>query len=118
MDTVFELARWVSAAAFLVFGLACLTTRHMVEEFRRYGLARFRVLVGSLEVLGALGLVAGVVWPAVHLLAALGLSLLMALGVATRIRIRDTVVQSLPAAALLLVNAFLVVHPLTRAPST
>jgi len=54
----------VSAAAFLFYGLACLVSPKLVAEFERYRLARFRALVGSLEVAGALGAHRGVVVPA------------------------------------------------------
>jgi len=105
----------LSIAAFLVFGTASLVHPRMVAEFERYGLARFRRLVGSLEVAGALGLLVGYAVPALVLPAAAGLTLLMALGVGVRMRIRDTLLATLPAFGLMLVNGFLVVHVLRAA---
>ena len=35
----------------------------MKRDFERFGLSHLRVLTGSLEVLGALGLMAGFWWP-------------------------------------------------------
>ena len=106
MDLAFELARALSAAAFLGYGAACVVSRHMVAEFERYGLARYRVLVGWLELFGGLGLLVSIGWPAVTPLAAGGLTLLMAAGVATRLRVRDPLPSLLPALGLGLVNAF------------
>jgi uncharacterized membrane protein YfcA len=78
----------------------------MKVEFERYGLARFRILVGILECLGALGLLVGYFNRPVLVLAAAGLMLTMLLGIATRIRIGDSLVRTLPAIVLLILNAF------------
>jgi hypothetical protein len=107
MDPVFEALRLLSIVAFLTYGGLCVAGRSMVGEFERFGLARFRVLTGSLEVLGALGLLGSYAFPGLVPLAAGGLSLLMLLGVLTRLRVRDSLAQISPALALMLVNAYL-----------
>ncbi|MHC4846771.1 MAG: DoxX family protein [Planctomycetota bacterium] len=118
MDPIFEVTRLLSSAAFLFFGLACLVSRHMIEEFRRYGLAPYRVPVGLLEMSGAVGLALASTFPALLLPAAAGLALLMILGLLTRLRIRDSLMQMLPAVVLLLMNGFLVLRALgTAAPA-
>ena len=68
----------------------------MKGEFKRYGLDRFRVLVGSLQLLGALGLLIGTRRPNVLLVASGGLGLLMLLGFTVRIKIKDSLWLSLP----------------------
>lgn len=115
MDSVFSWTRLLVALAFLGFGLACLGTRHMREEFARYGLPRWRLLIGTLEVCGALGLALSGVFPALLVPAAAGLCLLMLMGVLTRLRLRDTFAQMLPALVLLILNACLVVGGLSPA---
>jgi len=79
----------------------------MHREFFRYGLAVFRPLVGTLQILGAAGLLVGFLIPGLGRLAAGGLALLMFLGVVTRIRIRDTFLQTTPAAFYCLLNAWI-----------
>jgi len=106
VQITFEIARAASAAAFLGYGVACLVSERMDAEFRRYGLAKFRRLVGALECLGALGLLAGHFSRPVLVLAAAGLTALMVLAVATRVRIGDPLVQAMPAIVLFVVNAF------------
>jgi hypothetical protein len=115
MQTAFEIARGLSALAFLFYGITCLATTHMVAEFERYRLARLRRTVGVLECLGALGLVAGHFSTPLLIAAAAGLALLMLAGIATRIRIGDSLAQMLPAAALLLLNAFVLGVAIARA---
>ena len=79
----------------------------MRREFERYELSRFRFLTGSLQLAGAAGLVMGLVFPPLTLLAAGGLSLLMMLGVAARVRVNDSLVQITPAALLSTLNLIL-----------
>jgi hypothetical protein len=86
----------------------------MKVEFERYGLARFRKLVGALEFLGALGLLVGYFSHPVLVLAAAGLALTMLMGILTRIRIGDSLVQTLPAIVLLILNAFVLGVAVTR----
>jgi len=78
----------------------------MEAEFKRYGLARFRRLIGALECLGALGLVVGHFNRPVLVLSAAGLTLTMLMAIATRIRIGDSLAKTLPAIVLLVLNAF------------
>jgi len=113
MALAFQIATGLSVLLFLYYGVDCLFSDGMVVEFERYGLSRFRRLTGSVEVLGAVGLAVGYVVPAVLVLASAGLTALMALGVMTRVRVRDPLWETLPAAVLMAVNAFILYHALT-----
>lgn len=104
MPALVDLLAAASAAAFLFYGLACLFSSRLVAEFERYRLARFRVLVGSLEVAGALGLIAGWWFPPLQIAAASGLAALMLCGLWARWRIRDPWYAMLPAFVLGVVN--------------
>ena len=84
----------------------------MKQEFERWGLARFRLLIGTLEVLGGVGLFAGTTWPLVLTASSAGLCLLMVFGLAVRLKSRDGVLLSMPAAVLMLVNGYILVHSL------
>lgn len=80
----------------------------MIVEFERYGLKKYRLLTGFLEVLGALGQLAGFFIPELLVISSLGLTCLMMCGIWTRWRIRDPWVSFLPAFILMLMNAVLV----------
>jgi hypothetical protein len=99
----------VSAVLFLVYGLLCLFSGSMKVEFERFGLVRFRRLTGALEVLGGVGLLVGTRVPEVLLVASAGLALLMLLGVIARVRVRDSLLETLPAAVLMVANVWIVV---------
>jgi len=64
----------VSSTLFLFYGVACLFFAGMRRDFERFGLSRLRTLVGTLEVLGALGLIVGQLWPPLVPLSAGGLA--------------------------------------------
>jgi len=97
----------VSIAAFLFYGSACLISAKLVAEFERYRLARWRVLVGSLEIAGAVGLFAGQFFPPLKIAASAGLFLLMLCGLWARWRIRDPWYALVPAFVLGVMNLFI-----------
>ena len=104
MPVPIDILTAISAVAFLFYGLACLFSAKLVAEFERYGLARWRVVVGSLEVAGALGLIAGWWFPLLQTAAAAGLFALMICGLWARWRIRDPWYAMLPAFVLAVMN--------------
>ena len=107
MTRAVEIVIVLSAVLFLGYGSLVLFTGGMREEFERFGLARFRRATGALEVLGGAGLLVGPLRAEVLVLASGGLALLMLLGVITRVRVRDGVLETLPALLLMLANAFI-----------
>ncbi len=115
MWSVLTLLELVSVAAFLFYGAACLFSSRLVAEFARYRLSRWRVLVGLLEIAGALGLLLGWFLPFFTVAAAAGLTMLMACGLWARWRIRDPWYAMLPALILGLMNLAIVVLALRGA---
>jgi hypothetical protein len=109
MRLIFPAVLLFSAISFLCYGVSCLLTVHMKQEFDRFGLARFRQLTAVLQLVGALGLLAGFALPILGCVAAAGLALQMLLGFAVRLKIRDGVIQSSPALFYLGVNLYLAV---------
>jgi hypothetical protein len=89
---------------FFGYGYSCLFSEKMKNEFVRYGLAHFRRLIGILQIAGSLGLVAGFYFEPVTKVAALGLSVLMLLGVSVRIKIHDPFLAIVPAFVFMCLN--------------
>lgn len=104
MQVALEACRIVSLIVFLGYGGLCLHGSAMVAEFERFGLARFRVLTGGLEILGAIGLLLSFWVPPLLPFAAGGLGLLMFFAVLARLRVRDSLLQSSPALILMVAN--------------
>ncbi len=104
----------LSGLAFIGYGLTCLCTNHMVKEFERYGLLKFRKLVGLLELLGGLGIIVGLEYSSIKFISSLGLTLLMFLGVLVRLKIKDSIFLILPAFILMIINLSIFLHELYR----
>jgi uncharacterized membrane protein YkgB len=77
----------------------------MKQEFLRYGLGSQRLLVGFLQCIAGIGLLAGMSQPWMGQAAAGGLALMMLVAVVVRFQIRDTLLQTLPALFYLALNA-------------
>ena len=112
MTVLYQVSKAASIGLFLFYGLHVLVSNAMVREFERFGLVRFRKLTGVLQVLGALGLCLGYLLPHLVVPAAGGLALLMAAGVAVRIRCKDSIADALPATIMFAMNLFIVVYAL------
>jgi hypothetical protein len=93
--------------SFLFYGIGCFTSRHLQREFVRFGFSPQRKLIGLLQILGSLGLIGGYWFPPLGIAAASGLSLMMLVGVLVRIKIRDSLLKTIPAIFYSLVNAYL-----------
>lgn len=94
----------VSAISFLCYGISALFSPELEKEFIRYGLPKYRVMTGVLQIIGSLGLFIGFFNKELLLLSSLGLSVLMLLGFLTRIKIGDGFLQSLPSFIFLILN--------------
>ncbi len=107
LNTVDIILICVSGIAFIFYGLSVLLTDHMINEFTRYKMLEYRMLTGYLELLGGLGLIASFYIPKIGILSSLGLGTLMLMGSMVRIRIKDPLLDTLPAILLMLVNYYL-----------
>ena len=99
----------ISGLSFAVYGYQTLFGLPPRGEFERYGMPGVRKFVGSMQLLGALGVLLGLGSAVIGAWAAGGLALMMALGLLVRLRIHDAPRLMVPAASLGAVNAVLVV---------
>lgn len=86
-----------AAMSFFFFGFNCVFSNKMKLEFKRYGLVNYRNMTGILQILGSFGLLLGLKFPVFITISSAGLSILMLMGVITRVVIKDTITQLLPA---------------------
>jgi len=89
------------------YGVIALCHPHFVAEFARYGFDDYRGLIGVTQSLLGLGLLMGFYNKNLKIYAALGLAIMMAGAVGTRIHIGDTFIQSTPAIIYLIINLFI-----------
>ena len=80
-DLIYQLLIVTSSLSFLIYAIGALTMKSMKLEFERYGLAKFRVLIGCLQLAAVIGLLIGNRFPIVGFLASGGLTLQMLVAV-------------------------------------
>ncbi|MEO6039468.1 MAG: DoxX family protein [Saprospiraceae bacterium] len=97
----------ISSLSFLGYGIAYFISPQMKNEFKRFGLEKVGTLTVVLELLGAVGLLVGLKIPLILLISAGGLGLLMFLGVAVRIKVKDSLWVSLPAIFFMVLNFYI-----------
>lgn len=96
-----------SAISFIGYGSACFVSGALKQEFVRYGFGSLRTLIGGLQLCAGVGLLAGLSQPWMGRAAAGGLALMMLGAVGVRIKIKDTLVQTIPALFYLVLNGYL-----------
>ncbi|QSS97060.1 DoxX family protein [Psychroflexus sp. ALD_RP9] len=95
----------LNAFAFLVYGLSCLLTTKMKDEFKRFGIPQFRILTGILQVLGGLGCIIGFIWlDQLLFISTIGLAILMFSGIIVRLKIKDALFAAMPALTFFILN--------------
>jgi hypothetical protein len=97
----------ISSLSFLGYGIAYFISPQMKNEFKRFGLEKVGTLTAVLELLGAAGLLIGLKVPLILLMSAGGLGLLMFLGVAVRVKVKDSLWISLPALFFMILNFYI-----------
>ena len=80
----------------------------MNEEFKRYGLTdNQRKLTGLFQLLGSAGLLSSFYISWIGIVSALGLTIMMLVAFAVRIKIKDSLAQTAPSLVFLLLNAWI-----------
>ena len=97
----------ISSVSFLYYGISYFFSPQMQTEFKRFGLEKFGAFTAILEIMGASGLLVGLIYTPILLLSSGGLALLMLLGLLTRVRVKDSLWVSLPAFFFLVLNAYI-----------
>ena len=107
MEKITIAAQLISSISYFLYGASCLLSKKMILEFERYGMPQYRVMTGVLQILASIGLVVGFfnVW--LVLISSLGLALQMVVGLAVRIRIKDSIIQAMPALFFCALNIFI-----------
>ncbi len=95
----------ISSLSFLGYGIAYFISPQIKNEFKRFGLEKVGTLIAVLELLGAVGLLVGLKIQLILLISAGGLAILMFLGVAIRIKVKDSLWISLPALFFMILNS-------------
>jgi len=104
----------VSGGAFIFYGFETLFAEPPRGEYERFGMPQLRQLVGTMQMLGGVGVLMGLAYAPIGVAAAAGLTVLMILGLLTRLRVHDGPRLMIPAGTYAVINATLIVLFLMR----
>ncbi len=102
-----EIFEFFSAISFIIYGILSFRSNIMKSEFKRWGISKFRFIVGCAQLTGGFGLLIGYYFQIMTLISSFGLALLMLLGFVLRLIVKDGVIKSIPAFFYLLVNLYI-----------
>ncbi|MBS3737418.1 DoxX family protein [Mesohalobacter halotolerans] len=99
----------LSSISFLGYALAYFMGTKMKNEFVRFGLEKYALITIVFEIIGAIGLLVGhfLDIPLLLKISAIGLTLMMFLGILVRIKVKDGLFVILPAFFFFVLNAFI-----------
>ena len=72
-----EIFEFFSAISFIIYGILSFRSNIMKSEFKRWGISKFRFIVGCAQLTGGFGLLIGYYFPIMTLISSFGLALLM-----------------------------------------
>ncbi|MBS4062001.1 MAG: hypothetical protein KG029_16510 [Bacteroidetes bacterium] len=104
---VFDLVVLFSGFSFLIYGISWFTSPFMKSEFKRFQLEKFGLLTAILEIAGAFGLFAGLIFHSILMISSGGLALLMFFGLLVRLKVKDGFWVSLPALFYMMLNLYI-----------
>jgi uncharacterized membrane protein YphA (DoxX/SURF4 family) len=93
-----------SAISFIGYGVNSFFSKRMISEYERWGFQNQRIILGSCQVLGGLGLLIGLAIPLLLSVASFLLMCMMLTAVFVRIKLNERLVKMLPAFLYVIVN--------------
>lgn len=96
-----------SSLSFFAYVGSYFFSPHMKNEFKRFNLEKLGLITIILEFFGATGLLIGLIYNPILLVASLGLALLMLSGLIVRIKSKDSLLITLPAVFFMLLNGYI-----------
>lgn len=96
-----------SSISFFIYVAMYFITDNLQNDFKRFELEQFGLLVILLELLGAAGLMIGLKYNPLLTISSIGLALLMLCGLIVRIKFGDSIWISLPAMFYMLLNGYI-----------
>lgn len=98
--------------SFIVYGVNSFISKRMIHEFKRWGLADKRKIIGVCQCIGGLGLLIGFEYNVTIIISTFFIITIMLVAILLRIQIRDNISDILPAIAYMLLCAIILYEQL------
>lgn len=97
----------ISSFSFFAYAYSYFKSPHMKNEFKRFGIEKMGLAIVILEIIGALGLLAGLKFNFILIVSSFGLALLMFAGIIVRMKLKDNIWITFPALFYMLLNGYI-----------
>ena len=86
-----------TAISFIIYGVSSFQSRRLAKEYKRWGFEKSRSIIGFFQLTGGLGLVLGFKYQSILLASSIGIALMMFFAIIVRFKIKDSLIEILPA---------------------
>ena len=86
-----------TAVSFIIYGYSSFISRRMKSEYARWGYNNQRKIVGSLQLLGGIGLILGLQINVLLITTSFCFIMMMTMAIFIRVKIKDNITDILPA---------------------
>jgi len=86
-----------TAVSFIIYGYSSFISRRMKSEYARWGYNNQRKIVGSLQLLGGIGLILGLKINVLLITTSFCFIMMMTMAIFIRVKIKDNITDVLPA---------------------
>jgi len=86
-----------TAVSFIIYGYSSFISRRMISEYARWGYNNQRKIVGSLQLLGGIGLILGLKINVLLITTSFCFIMMMTMAIFIRVKIKDNITDVLPA---------------------
>lgn len=107
---MYNIAIYLSSLSFFIYFISYFISPFMKSEFKRLDLERIGLLTITLELLGSIGLIVGLLYQPILILSSGGLALMMFIAILFRLKLKDTLWVSLPALFYMILNTYILIE--------
>ena len=107
---IYNISIYLSSLSFFIYFISYFTSPFMKNEFKRLNLERIGLITITLELMGSIGLLVGMLYNPILLISSGGLALLMFIAILFRLKSKDSLQASLPAIFYMLLNFYIFVE--------
>jgi len=107
---MYNIAIYLSSLSFFIYFISYFISPFMKDEFKRLNLEKIGLLTITLELMGSIGLLVGMLYNPILIISSGGLALLMFIAILFRLKSKDTLWVSLPAIFYMLLNFYIFIE--------
>jgi len=97
-----------TAISFIIYGFSSFQSRRMANEYKRWGFEKSRSTIGFFQLIGGLGLILGFKYQSILLASSSGIALMMFFAIIVRFKIKDSLIEILPALTYLVLASIII----------